>query len=154
MDHHLNQNEAATRDYVTMKVGNQLFGLPVLSIQDVLGCREVTKVPLASSDIAGALNLRGRIVTVIDMRVRLDLESNIEHNERMNIVIEKNDELYSLLVDTVGDVLSLEVEKFEKNPANINSSWQKYADGVFRLDNELMVALDIDKLFDSNEKRI
>src|SRR5262249_19688306 len=93
------------RDYVTMSIGAQMFGIPVLTVQDVLGPQQITRVPLAPPEVAGSLNLRGRIVTAIDVRLRLGMPKNADGKPPMSVVVEHEGELYSLLVDSVGEVL-------------------------------------------------
>jgi purine-binding chemotaxis protein CheW len=132
------------RDFVTMKVGGQLFGIPVLQVQDVLNPQRITKIPLAAPEIAGALNLRGRIVTAIDMRTRLGLPAT--DKARMSIVVEYKTELYSLLVDEVGDVMSLTMKDYENSPPTLDARWRDVADGVYRLDDRLMLVIDVAKL--------
>src|SRR5215813_314004 len=88
------------RDYVTMSIADQLFGIPVLKVQDVLGPQTITRVPLAPPEVAGSLNLRGRIVTAIDVRLRLGLEPRANQKPSMSVVVEHDGELYSVLVDT------------------------------------------------------
>src|SRR5687767_15211536 len=95
------------RDYVTMSIGSQMFGIPVLQVQDVLGHQRITRIPLAPPEVAGSLNLRGRIVTAIDVRLRLGLSARSKDKPGMSIVVDLRGELYSLMVDGVGEVLSL-----------------------------------------------
>ena len=133
-----------TRDFVTLKLGGQLFGIPVLQVQDVLNPQRITRIPLAAPEIAGALNLRGRIVTAIDMRTRLGLPAT--DKARMSIVVEYKNELYSLLVDEVGDVMSLTMKDYENSPATLDARWRDVADGIYRLNDTLMLVLDVAKL--------
>lgn len=139
-------NDAMTHDFVTMTVAGQLFGLPVLTVQDVLGPQQITKVPLAPPEVAGSLNLRGRIVTAIDVRTRLGLKPRPAGDDGMNIVVEDVHELYSLIIDSVGEVLSLSPDDFEVTPATIDPAWRLIAAGVYRLDDRLMIVIDVAKL--------
>jgi purine-binding chemotaxis protein CheW len=136
------------RDFVTATVGGQLFGIPVLTVQDVLGAQRLTRIPLAPPEVAGALNLRGRIVTAIDLRRRLDLSGNAATGEGMSIVVEHSGELYSLIIDSVGEVLSLPPERFEPNPPTLDSRWREVSGGIFRLDGQLLVVLEVDRVLD------
>jgi purine-binding chemotaxis protein CheW len=97
----------ANEDFVTMMISDQLFGIPVLQVQDVLGNQRITRIPLAPPEVAGSLNLRGRIVTAIDVRLRLGLPARPKDKPGMSIVVDLRGELYSLMVDGVGEVLSL-----------------------------------------------
>ena len=140
-------NGSAT-DYVTFVIAGQLFGIPVLKVQDVLAACEVTRIPLAPPEIAGALNLRGRIVTALDVRLRLGLPSATGVEERMSIVVEQSGELYSLMVDEVGEVLSLDPAGFQRNPPTLDARFREYSNGIFRLKERLLVVLDVDGLLD------
>jgi len=137
--------ENENRDFVTFRLSGQLCGIPVLSVHDVLSEQAITAVPLAPSAVAGVLNLRGRIVTAIDLRKRLGLEDQ-ENGENMSIVVEYEEEPYSLLIDSVGDVMSFPEESFERNPVTLDVCWQDVSGGIFRLEGELLVILDVEKL--------
>ncbi|MBM3521643.1 MAG: chemotaxis protein CheW [Alphaproteobacteria bacterium] len=140
--------DGGARDFVTMMVTDQLFGIPVLSVQDVLGPQRITRIPLAPVEVAGALNLRGRIVTAIDVRQRLGLASREEGKSNMSIVVDQSGELYSLTVDAVGEVLSLPAEAFERNPSTLDPHWREVSAGIYRLEGKLMVVLDVARLLD------
>jgi len=134
------------RDFVTFVIADQLFGIPVLTVQDVLGPQRITRIPLAPVEVAGALNLRGRIVTAIDVRRRLGLPSRAKDDKGMSVVVENDGELYSLVIDQVGEVLSLPPEDFERNPATLSTRWREVAAGIYRLKGQLMIVLDVDRL--------
>ncbi len=133
-------------DFVTIVVGEQLFGIPVLQVQDVLGAQRITRVPLAPPEVAGSLNLRGRIVTAIDLRIRLGLPELADGKQRMSVVVDLQGELYSLMVDQVGEVLSLSEATFERNPATLDVRWREVSAGIYRLDGNLLVVLDVARL--------
>ncbi|TAE82043.1 MAG: chemotaxis protein CheW [Alphaproteobacteria bacterium] len=139
--------QSPPQSFVTMRVGGQLFGASVMVVQDVVRGQQIARIPLAPSVIEGALNLRGRIVTVINMRRRLGISERSDTGARpMHVVIDYNDELYSLLVDSVGDVLSLSSHEIDKVPVNIQASWRELAAGVTKLESELLVLFDITAL--------
>ena len=143
------QKSAATqtpRDFVSIVIGDQLFGIPVLQVQDVLGPQRITRIPLAPPEVAGSLNLRGRIVTAIDIRTRLGLPELGDGKKRMSIVVDLGGELYSLMVDQVGEVLSLSEASFERNPATLDLRWREVSAGIYRLDGQLLVVLDVARL--------
>ena len=117
---------------VTIRLANQLCGIPVLEVHDVLSEQSITAVPLASPAVAGVLNLRGRIVTAINLRKRLGLGEQDSDGENMSIVVEYQGEPYSLLIDSVGDVMSFPEEAFERNPVTLDSCWQEVSGGIFR----------------------
>jgi purine-binding chemotaxis protein CheW len=133
-------------DFVTMTIADQLFGIPVLQVQDVLGHQKITRIPLAPPEVAGSLNLRGRIVTAIDVRLRLGLPARTKDKPGMSIVVDHRGELYSLMVDSVGEVLSLSSEDFERNPATMDIRWRDLSTGIYRLNNTLLVVLDVSRL--------
>jgi purine-binding chemotaxis protein CheW len=136
------------RDFVTMTVADQFFGIPVLAVQDVLGPQRITRIPLSPPEVAGALNLRGRIVTAIDVRRRLGLPARAAGLPSMSIVVDLGGELYSLTVDAVGEVLSLPMERFERNPPTLDPEWREVSGGIYRLEGKLMVVLDVGRLLD------
>ena len=131
---------------VTLTVGDQLCGVPVLSVRDVLGPQVITRIPLAPPEIAGSLNLRGRIVTAIDLRVRLRLPPAAPNQQRMSVVTELGGELYALLVDQVAEVLSPPASAFETNPPTLPRAWAEFSNGIYRLPDRLLVVLDVNKL--------
>jgi purine-binding chemotaxis protein CheW len=133
-------------EYVTATVGGQLFGLPISRVQDVFIPDRLTRVPLAASEVAGLLNLRGRIVTAIDLRRRLGLVSSASSAQQMAIGIEHKGESYGLLIDAIGEVLKLSSGNREDNPVNLDASLASVSAGVHRLDGRLMVVLDVDRV--------
>ena len=137
-----------SHEFVTVTIADQLFGIPVLSVQDVLGPQNITRIPLAPAEVAGALNLRGRIVTAIDVRERLNLPPRAADEAGMSVVVEHHGDLYSLLIDSVGEVLSLPADRFERNPATLNPEWREVSAGIYRLDSALLVVLDVERLLD------
>ena len=134
--------------YVTLNVAGQLCGVPVGAVRDVLRQQPISPVPLAPPDVAGNLNLRGRIVTAIDLRRRLDLPPAAPGAQPMAVVTESNGELYALLVDQVCEVLSPDPKRFEPNPQTLPASWIKYSAGLFRLENTLMIVLNLPRLLE------
>lgn len=137
---------AEERVFVTLTVADQLCGVPVEMVRDVLGEQTITRIPLAPPEIAGSLNLRGRIVTAIDLRRRLGLPDAPEGTARMSVVAEQGTELYALLVDQVSEVLSLPANTFERNPPTLPPQWAAHAEGIHRLNDRLMVVLDVGRV--------
>jgi len=135
-------------EYVTATVGGQLFGLPIARVQDVFVLDRLTRVPLTAPEIAGVLNLRGRIVTAIDMRRRLGLAPPGEVRKRMAIGIEYRGESYGLLIDAIGEVLNLPTAGREGNPVNLEPRLARVSAGVHRLEDRLLVVLDVDRVLD------
>lgn len=136
----------ATEDYVTVFIGDQLLGLPVLRVQDVLGPQRITRVPLAPPEVLGSLNLRGRIVTAIDVRRRLGLPARDDGKPSMSVVVEHHGDLYSLQVDQVGEVMTLDAADHEANPSTMEPLWREVSNGIYRLKDRLLVVMDVDRL--------
>jgi purine-binding chemotaxis protein CheW len=133
-------------EYVTARIGEQLFGLPIARVQDVFAPERMTRVPLAPPEIAGLLNLRGRIVTVIDMRRRLDFPP--ADGARLAVGIEHRGESYGLLIDEIGEVMKLAAASREDNPVNLEPRLARVSAGVHRLEGRLLMVLDVDRVLD------
>lgn len=192
------------QEFVTFNIAGQLFGIPVLIVQDILLPENIASIPLAPPEVRGSINLRGRIVTVVDVRVRLGLERReiqsdtliettkdetpkleviaddaaeadapkgktaegegsaadesaheaveaVKRKKRqhmMGVTVEQQNELYTLLVDSVGDVIPLKKDGYEGNPSTLDPTWREFASGVYRLEGALMVVLDVERLLD------
>jgi purine-binding chemotaxis protein CheW len=136
------------QEFLTVAVDGQSFGIPVLSVRDVLGPQRLTRVPLAQSEVVGALNLRGRIVTAIDLRRRLSRPDRAPDAGHMSVVVDVRGEPYSIIVDSVGEVLNLAPDTFEQNPASLDVSIKSVSKGVYRLERSLLVVLDVVQLLD------
>jgi purine-binding chemotaxis protein CheW len=142
------------KEYVTAMIGDQLFGLPILRVQDVFIPERLTRVPLAPPEIAGVLNLRGRIVTLIDMRGRLGLGERSDDAPLMAIGVESRGESYGLLIDSVGEVLKLDDVARESNPVNLDPRLARVSIGIHRLDGQLLMIVDVDQILDLGIKAI
>ena len=136
------------QQYVTLTVAGQLCGIPVLGVRDVLADQAIARIPLAPGEVAGSLNLRGRIVTAIDLRRRLHLPPADPGARQMSVVTEQGGELYALLVDQVAEVMSLPASAFEPCPPTLPAVWAEHSRGVFRLEGRLLVVLDVAHLLD------
>jgi purine-binding chemotaxis protein CheW len=139
---------SASTEYVTVTIGDHLFGLPIARVQDVFVPDRLTRVPLAPLEVAGILNLRGRVVTAINMRSRLDLGAQKPGQQVMAIGIESKGESYGLLVDAVGEVMALADCERQAKPANLDPRLARVAAGVHRLEGQLLVVLDVDCVLD------
>ena len=135
----LNMHDHTTQ-LLTVYLGQQAFGIPTVEIEDVLRPLEMTSVPMAPLYIKGISNLRGRIVTAVDLRRRFGPECT-KGNDSMNVVIESQGELFSILVDRVGDVLTLKTEDIEPVPITLSHAWHTMATGVHQLDGEILILL-------------
>jgi len=135
-------------EYVTAMIGGQLFGMPIVQVQDVFLPERLTRVPLAPPEIAGVLNLRGRIVTLVDLRRRVGLGERQEGHTPMAIGVESRGESYGLLIDSVGEVLKLDEAKREPNPINLDARLARVSTGIYRLDGQLLIVADVDRVLD------
>ena len=136
-------------DYLIIHLEDQIFGVPVLQVQDVLRDIQFTKVPLAPAEVSGALNLRGRIVTAINVRQRLGLPRYEGEKDPLSVVVEHEGELYSLVIDSVGDVLSIKDSAIQDNPPTLDPLWRDISEGIYRMEGKLMLVLDVSKLLES-----
>src|SRR5580658_6954748 len=125
-------------EFVTFTIAGQVFGLPIARVQDVFKPSRITRVPLAGAEIAGVLNLRGRIVTAIDLRTRLGLGARDGGDVPMAIGIESRGESFGLLVDAVSEVLKLSDSEREANPVNLDRNLSRVSSGVYRLNDQLL----------------
>lgn len=139
----------ADAEFVTFVIDGRWFGARVEDVQDVFKLSNVTPVPKSRPDIAGLLNLRGRIVTAIDARKRLDLDPREGgYAGLMAIGIERDGEPYALVVDGVGEVARLPDAAREDPPSNLNETWREVALGVYRLEKSLILVVDVRRLID------
>ena len=135
-----------TDGFVSVRVGAQWFGVPVLRVQDVIAETAINRVPLAPPEVAGSLNLRGRIVTAIDLRLRLRMEPRDAGAGFMSVIVDRSGELYALLVDDVGDVLWLTSDGHEGSPVTMSAHWRAMCDGLYRLESDLLLVLNIEQV--------
>ncbi len=139
-----------TETFVTLYIGKQIFGIPVSLTRDILVPKQIFRIPLARHEVAGSVNLRGRIVTVINMHARLGLTGSVDFGNkgRRCVTVEYKDELYSLLIDRIGDIMELSETLFEPIPSTLKQGWKDISKGVFRLEGEILVVLDIERFLD------
>lgn len=148
-------NAATEADLVlALTVGGQPCGLPVLLVRDVLGAQSITQIPLAPPEIEGAMNLRGRIVTAVDLRRRLGLPPREAGARPMSIVVEHGGELYAMLADAVGEVVPLSAADRAPNPPTLDALWREVSRGVHRRDGQLMILLDVERLLAVGGERL
>jgi len=136
--------------FVTMTVRGQLCGIPALSVRDIIVTQAMTRIPLAPPEIAGSMNLRGRIVTAIDLRRRLNLPSREPGQAGMSVVVERLGELYSLVVDSVREVIEFDDRQMEANPPTLSAAWREFSTGIYRMQSELLVVLNTERVLAIN----
>ncbi len=131
---------------VTLTVGGQTIGVPIDKVRDVFFASSITSVPLAPAMIAGLVNLRGKVVTVLSMRSIMGFPAKA--GSEMTVGIEWRGEAFGLLVDEVGEVIDVVETALERNPPNLDPRWAGISAGIRRLDDRLLIQLDADRLFD------
>ncbi len=136
---------AQTSQFCTFYLDKLLFGVELKGVQEVIRSLEMTKVPLAPSVVNGLINLRGQIVTAVDLRRRLELRPRSAGTLAMNVVVRSEDGAVSLLVDEIGDVVEVEDATFEPPPETLRGAVRTMILGVHKLDGRLMHVLDIEK---------
>lgn len=144
------RNQGAENQYVSFWVGDQLLGIPVQVVQEVLNPQTIAPTPLARAEVAGLLNLRGQIVTAFNLRHRLGISQPLDGKPFMNVVVRHKGESFSLLVDEVGDVIRLNEETIEPPPRTLESRWRSVTRGVSRLEDRLLVILDVGAVLNLN----
>lgn len=132
----------ASNQYCTFYLGDECYGLDVLRVQEIVRPQPLTLVPLAHPMVRGLINLRGQIVTAIDLRVRLALPPRLEFHESVNVVVQTDDGAVSLLVDDIGDVLEVTEEHFERPPETLQGAARDLIQGAYKLADRLLVILD------------
>ena len=144
-----------TKQYCTFKLDKLFFGVDVRLVQEVIRYQVMTEVPLASRVIRGLINLRGQIVTAIDLRRRLELKDSSSDRPPMNVVIRTDDEAVSLLVDEIGDVIEVTDETLEPPPPTIEGVARELVTGVYKLEGQILLVLDLEKAITvSNEESV
>ncbi len=132
----------------TFTLGDTLFGIAVKNVQEVLRYQEMTPIPLASSMVRGLINLRGQIVTAIDMRARLELPPRVVVGDElpMNVVVQTHDGIVSLLVDDIGDVVEVDDSAYEPAPETLAPTFRHLVPGVYKLAGALLLLLDPERV--------
>ena len=131
----------------TFVVDGLLLGVDVLKVQEVIRYQEMTRVPGAPHVVTGLINLRGQLVTALDLRKRLELSPRNATDLPMNVVVRTDDGATSLLVDDIGDVIEVRTSDYEPTPKTIPPSVRKYMAGVYKLKDSLLSVIDTDRLF-------
>jgi purine-binding chemotaxis protein CheW len=140
-------------EYVTILVAGQLLGLPISRVHDVYLVNDITVVPLAPPEIAGLLNLRGRVVTAVSLRRRLGLNEAAGVERRMAIGLEHKGEAFGLLVDDVGEVLRFDPANLQPNPVHLDRRWAGLSQGVYQVDRRLLIILEVDAILEFLSER-
>ena len=136
------------RQVCTFALDDLLFGVDVTSVREVIRCQPMTRVPLAPREVRGLINLRGQIVTAVDMRLRLELPARPADREPMNVVVNAGDGAISLLVDEIGDVLQLVERDAEATPENLSPVIRELIEAVYKLNGRLLLLFDARRFCD------
>jgi purine-binding chemotaxis protein CheW len=136
---------ADLHQYCTFYVDGHYFGLDVLKVQEIIRFQEMTRVPLAPPVVRGLINLRGQIVTAIDLRRRLELNERASDQLPVNVVVQTDDGAISLLVDEIGDVVEVREKWFERPPDTLKGTARELIRGAYKLDHGLLLILDMEK---------
>ena len=139
------ENVNQKHQFATFYVGSLMFGVDVQEVQEIIRYQEMTPVPLASTTVRGLINLRGQIITAIDLRRRLELVDRAADSLPMNVVVRTKEGTVSLLIDRVGDVLEIEERRFEVTPNTVDECAREVVKGVYKLDRGLMLVLDTER---------
>jgi purine-binding chemotaxis protein CheW len=132
-----------TKQYATFWLGEALYGIEVERVREVLRQQDITRVPLAPSTVAGLINLRGQVVTTIDLRERLDLRHDDEDEQPMLVVVLVAGESIALLVDRIGGVVDVDDEQFEPPPDTLIGPARDLVRGAYKLESQLLLGLDV-----------
>lgn len=135
-----------TVELATFYIGEALCGMDILNVQEINKLMEMTKVPQAPSYVTGILNLRGQIVTIIDLGKKLGLASTEQSESARNIIVNSENEYIGLLVSSISDVVEAQWDKVEDPPANIGGVQGAYFKGVFKTQDRLIGILDVNKV--------
>ncbi len=136
---------ASNQQFCTFFLNDLFFGVEVEKVQEVIRFQETTRVPLAPSVVGGLINLRGQIVTALDLRKRLELPERTKKEVPMNVVIRTDEGPLSLLVDEIGDVVEVQQSEFEEVPDTLGGAARELIRGAFKLKNRLLLLLDTER---------
>ena len=139
------------RQLCTFFLGELFFGIEVSKVQEIIRYQEMTRVPLAPPEVGGLINLRGQIVTAIDLRRRLELGDRASGKLPLNVIVRTSEETVSLLVDEIGDVLEVGSNNFETPPETLRGRVRELIRGAYKLKDRLLLLLDVEKVVDLAE---
>ena len=137
-----------THQYSTFLVDGLLFGVDVVRVQEVIRYQTMTPVPLAPAVVHGLINLRGQIVTALDLRARLELAPRNDGARPMNVVVRTDEGAVALLVDEIGDVVTVDTESWETAPSTLSGAARELIPGAYKIDGRLLLQLDVDCALD------
>lgn len=142
-----------TLQLCSFTLADALFGLDTMLVQEIIKVPEITRVYQAPEEITGIINLRGKIVTIIDLAIKLELPTEVETANRRIIIVESQNEPFGLMVDRINDVIHINGDELGPPPANVKISQGRFITGVFRDDNQLIAVLNIEEIVSQGEKK-
>ena len=145
------KDDSSLLQLVTFTISQEEFGLDILKVQEIIRTMEITKVPRAPEFVEGVINLRGKVIPIIDLRLRFGMDSRAHDSQTRIIVIELNNMIVGFVVDSVSEVLRIPASTVEAPPAVVSGVESEYISGVGKLDDRLLILIDLDKLLDSQQ---
>lgn len=140
------------KQFCTFRLGDFFFGIDILQVQEIIRRLSFTRIPLAPTMIEGLVNLRGQIVTAIDLRLRLELPPRSADKSPIHVVVNTADGATSLMVDEIGDMMDLSDDAFELPPDTMQGLARELITGIYKLENDLLLILDITKIINLDAK--
>ncbi len=145
--------ETTTLQLCSFQLANATFGLDTMLVQEIIKVPDITSVYLAPEDITGIINLRGKIVTIIDLAIKLDLPTEIPMADRRIIIVESQEEPFGLVVDKINDVIHVDSEELDSAPSNVRIAQSRFIAGVFRDNEQLIAILNLNEVINPTEKK-
>ncbi len=145
--------ETTNLQLCSFQLADATFGLDTMLVQEIIKIPDITKVYLAPEDITGIINLRGKIVTIIDLAIKLELPTEAEMADRRIIIVESQDEPFGLVVDKINDVIHIDGEELDAAPSNVRIAQSRFISGVFRDNEQLIAILNLDEVINPAEKK-
>ncbi len=143
---------AKLQQFCTFSLGEHFLGVPVESVQEVLRTAEITRVPLAARSVRGLINLRGQILTTIDLRRRLELPDREENSRTVHVVVRTADGSVTLMVDAMHDVLELDADGSTAPPETLDARLRRLIAGAYKLSDRLVLILDVEQTADLSDE--
>ncbi|KUG27919.1 positive regulator of chea protein activity (chew) [hydrocarbon metagenome] len=148
------KQDAELMQLVTFSIGEEEFGVDILKVQEIIRMMEITKVPRAPDFVEGVINLRGKVIPIIDLRKRFGLSTRDHDKHTRIIVIEINNMIVGFVVDSVSEVLRIPSNTVEPPPPVVSGLESEYISGVGKLEDRLLILLDLDRLLSGEERDV
>ncbi len=145
--------ETTNLQLCSFQLADATFGLDTMLVQEIIKVPDITKVYLAPEEITGIINLRGKIVTIIDLAIKLELTTEVEMTNRKIIIVESQEEHFGLVVDNINDVIHIDGEELDAAPSNVRVAQSRFISGVFRDNEQLIAILNLNEVINPAEKK-